>query len=219
MPDGGSAYSRPLPGEARMYPETDVPPVLVTEERLARIRANLPKSAAERKKELREKYPGIDEQRIGIAVEEREDGLIDEIIGHVSGDGNPDPKVATVVFSSILYTPESKAVSKEELVSIFIGLSEGGFSKEAVPDVIAHFAKNPGATLTSALGAVGAGSVDSMEMEKIIREVIADNKELISSRGEGALAPLMGEAMKRLRGKADGKLVSEALKRELKRMA
>ena len=31
QPDGTSRYMRPLPGAARMYPETDVPPVLLTE--------------------------------------------------------------------------------------------------------------------------------------------------------------------------------------------
>src|SRR5206468_3598122 len=40
-PDGTSAYSRPLPGKARMYPETDVPPIRVTRERLERIREHL----------------------------------------------------------------------------------------------------------------------------------------------------------------------------------
>ncbi|MDP2767578.1 MAG: Glu-tRNA(Gln) amidotransferase subunit GatE, partial [Candidatus Methanoperedens sp.] len=29
LPDGNSAYMRPLPGAARMYPETDVPPVVI----------------------------------------------------------------------------------------------------------------------------------------------------------------------------------------------
>src|SRR6267143_5511749 len=41
-PDGTTVYSRPLPGKARMYPETDVPPIRVTRERLDRIREHLP---------------------------------------------------------------------------------------------------------------------------------------------------------------------------------
>src|SRR5947199_6570698 len=41
-PDRPSAYSRPLPGKARMYPETDVPPIRVKRERLERIREHLP---------------------------------------------------------------------------------------------------------------------------------------------------------------------------------
>src|SRR5437588_486811 len=41
-PDGTTVYSRPLPGKARMYPETDVPPIRVTRERIDRIREHLP---------------------------------------------------------------------------------------------------------------------------------------------------------------------------------
>jgi len=37
LPDGNSSYMRPLPGAARMYPETDVPPVVITEERIRNI--------------------------------------------------------------------------------------------------------------------------------------------------------------------------------------
>ncbi|HRR67340.1 MAG TPA: Glu-tRNA(Gln) amidotransferase subunit GatE, partial [Methanomassiliicoccales archaeon] len=42
LPDGTSVYSRPLPGAGRMYPETDVRPILIEPERLAGIRATLP---------------------------------------------------------------------------------------------------------------------------------------------------------------------------------
>src|SRR5207245_4422763 len=41
-PDGTTAYSRPLPGKARMYPETDVPPIRVTAARLRQIRKHVP---------------------------------------------------------------------------------------------------------------------------------------------------------------------------------
>src|SRR5208282_4722303 len=34
LPDGRTRYSRPLPGRDRMYPETDIPPIPVTSERL-----------------------------------------------------------------------------------------------------------------------------------------------------------------------------------------
>ena len=38
LPDGCSEYMRPLPGSARMYPETDVPSVAITEEMLSHLR-------------------------------------------------------------------------------------------------------------------------------------------------------------------------------------
>jgi len=40
--DGTNGFERILPGPDRMYPDTDLPPIKVTEERLARIREKLP---------------------------------------------------------------------------------------------------------------------------------------------------------------------------------
>jgi glutamyl-tRNA(Gln) amidotransferase subunit E len=55
-PDGTTAYMRPLPGAARMYPETDVPPVVITGERLERIKQNLPELREEKIKRFEKDY-------------------------------------------------------------------------------------------------------------------------------------------------------------------
>ncbi|MFB6158572.1 MAG: Glu-tRNA(Gln) amidotransferase subunit GatE, partial [Candidatus Nanohalobium sp.] len=52
--DFTTSYSRPLPGSARMYPETDIPAIRVTEEDIEEIDENLPKTLKERKKEYTE---------------------------------------------------------------------------------------------------------------------------------------------------------------------
>ncbi len=54
LPDGNSAYMRPLPGAARMYPETDVPPVVITEERVREIK--LPELIEERIARYRQQF-------------------------------------------------------------------------------------------------------------------------------------------------------------------
>jgi glutamyl-tRNA(Gln) amidotransferase subunit E len=45
--------------------------------------------------------------------------------------------------------------------------------------------------------------------------VVSGKADLIRSKGERAIAPLMGLVMKELRGKADGALVSAILKKEI----
>ena len=52
-------------------------------------------------------------------------------------------------------------------------------------------------------------------MARIIKAIVADRQELVHSKGERAVAPLMGLVMKELRGKADGALVSAILKKEI----
>src|SRR6266700_4545267 len=51
-PDGTTVYLRPRPGAARMYPETDVPPVQIGQDRLERLWENLPRMPEELAKEL-----------------------------------------------------------------------------------------------------------------------------------------------------------------------
>jgi len=43
-PDGTTRFTRPRPGAARMYPETDVKPVQITSERISALRVRLPQS-------------------------------------------------------------------------------------------------------------------------------------------------------------------------------
>jgi glutamyl-tRNA(Gln) amidotransferase subunit E len=55
------------------------------------------------------------------------------------------------------------------------------------------------------------------ELEDRVREVVSSHVELVRERGVGAARPLMGILMKSLRGRVDGKVVSELLLREIRR--
>ena len=43
-PDGSTRFTRPLPGAARMYPETDVKPIAVSKQYVKEVKDNLPES-------------------------------------------------------------------------------------------------------------------------------------------------------------------------------
>jgi len=64
---------------------------------------------------------------------------------------------------------------------------------------------------------LGLAGATRQEVERIVDEVVGESRDLIASRGEGAIAPLMGKAMERLRGRADGKLVNEIVRERVKR--
>ena len=55
-------------------------------------------------------------------------------------------------------------------------------------------------------------------MEAVVAAIVAGREEFVRERGEAALGPLMGLVMKELRGKADGALISAALRREIERL-
>jgi len=60
-PDGTTRYMRPRPGAARMYPETDVPPIPITTKHIHRLRKALPELPEQRIKRLIREY-GINEK-------------------------------------------------------------------------------------------------------------------------------------------------------------
>jgi glutamyl-tRNA(Gln) amidotransferase subunit E len=61
--DGTNGFERILPGADRMYPDTDLPPTRITEDRLKEFRLNLPEHFWEREKWYREL--GITEDTVG----------------------------------------------------------------------------------------------------------------------------------------------------------
>ena len=65
--------------------------------------------------------------------------------------------------------------------------------------------------------ALGLAGASREEVERVVDEVLAGNREMVRSRGEAAVAPLMGKAMEKLRGRADGKLVNEVLRDRIRR--
>jgi len=52
-------------------------------------------------------------------------------------------------------------------------------------------------------------------VEAAVDEAVAENRDMIDERGMGAMGPLMGAVMQKRGGSADGKTVSEALRRKI----
>jgi glutamyl-tRNA(Gln) amidotransferase subunit E len=215
-PDGTTVYSRPLPGKARMYPETDVPPVRINEERLRRIREHLPEKPEAKVARLVREFE-IHEQQAGQLVQEGTDDVF-EIIAREFGE-------AKLVATVLLYTlPElrregldTEEVPEDNLRELFSLLRAGRFAKEAIPDLLREMARR-GVRASEALGSLGIHELSQADVERIVGEVMEESKDLIASRGRIAERTLMGRVMERLRGRADGKLVSEVLKRKLEEM-
>ena len=54
-------------------------------------------------------------------------------------------------------------------------------------------------------------------MEEIIKKIVENNQEIIKNQKERAVGPLMGIAMKELRGKVSGELVNNLLLKNIKK--
>ncbi len=213
LPNGCSEYMRPLPGSARMYPETDVPSVAITEEMLSQLK--LPELFAERSKRFEREY-GLNAEQARVMAASPSYPLFEEIVQNY-------PVSSSIVVRALGTIPielarEGVAVSNlidRHYVESFALMAQGRVAKEGLTDLLRTLAEHPEMTADEAAAAAGLTGVDEADVEKAVQAIVASKADLVRSKGERAAAPLMGLVMKELRGKADGGTVSAILKKEI----
>ncbi len=211
QPDDSTRFMRPMPGAARMYPETDVPPIAVSPSAWKEVRSRLPPKPEE-KVAIFVKSHGVSAD---IAQQLVSDGMEAEFQELVQA-GAEGPLAARVLLQYLPTLSHGSAVM-QHLPALFSGLRAGRFAKEAIPDILQALdggAKN----LEVAMGKAGAGMADAAAVDAVVAKVIADRADFVKARGMAAMGPLMGPVMAELRGKADGGLISERLKAALERL-
>ncbi len=200
-PDGTTRFMRPLPGAARMYPETDVPPVFITEDRLKRIRENLPPLPEERYEEYRKM--GLNEEQARTLVKSRYVFLFDELVSE-----GVDPKTAANILLTFLpyWKRQGWELTEEQIRELALGYNKK-YPKEALDDIVPELAK--GKKLDDVLREKGIEILD----EEKIRELVAKIVEEFKARGEEPrMNVIMGRAMAELKGKAPGKVVAKIVR-------
>jgi glutamyl-tRNA(Gln) amidotransferase subunit E len=214
LPDGNSAYMRPLPGAARMYPETDVPPVEITQDRIGSI-----------------ELPELIEKRIGRYIKMFR--LNEELAGHIARSGNfvlferimqqvsnANANVVVRTLETVLYELGKEGanvnnIKEVQLMELFRLHADGKIPNEAVREVLKLIAVKPELTMEKAIGTLGIGGVETGELEAAIDKIINSRMDFIKEKGMDSAGPLMGVVMKELRGKVSGQEISRVLKEKL----
>jgi len=65
---------------------------------------------------------------------------------------------------------------------------------------------------------LGLQRMDTDEAEAVVAMIVKEREAFVREKGMGAVGPLMGPVMERLRGKVDGKMASELLKKEISKL-
>jgi glutamyl-tRNA(Gln) amidotransferase subunit E len=215
-PDGTTRYMRPRPGAARMYPETDIPPVQISEDYLDKIRSHLPELPEQKLERLQREYRLND--KLARQVLNSEYGELFESV--VRQSKVPPTTVAAFMTETLKALRRDgvavEKVSDTQLGNIFRLVAEGKLAKEAISEVFTWLSKNEEKTVDEAIGELGLQAIPQAELEKLVIKIVEEHKELIKKQGESSFGVLMGIAMNNLRGKADAGLVSKVLKERLK---
>jgi glutamyl-tRNA(Gln) amidotransferase subunit E len=197
---------RPLPGGARMYPETDVPVFPLTDERWQEILNTLPMTDDERSDRL-SKFEVSGDQASQLLARELDDIFVDNI------NGLPHKGWASVVLENDTADPVlcAKVLAVKE---------EGLLTRESMNDIIEHFvgASPSSQEIADFAEANGFKPADVGDLGAIIEGIVAERADFVKERGMGAMGPLMGVVMQAV-GAADGKVVSALLRQAIQNLS
>lgn len=211
--DGTSRYLRPLPGAARMYPETDVPPVEPDPSEV-----ETPELLTEKVERYQEEF-GLDAGLAEQVAYGRRMPLFEKAV-----ETGVDATLAAQTVESTVTELRRDDVPVENLTDDhFLQTLElvtaGETAKGNVGELLTALAENPEWTATEAVEEEDLGSAGEDEVREAIVGVVERNSEQVEEQGMQAFSGLMGEAMGALGGKADGDQVSELLREEIQKRA
>ncbi len=196
--DGTTTYLRPIPGAARMYPETDLP---LIKPDLRNI--ELPEKLEE-KMERYQKDLGLSLDLAEFVAKSDKVHLFGELV-----EKYPSIKpafIAETLTSTPLdikrqYQHDPDKLTEENFRNLFKYLAENKIHKDIVLDVLIDM-------VTGKFDLKRYAALGTEEIHKELMKIVSEN--------QGApFSALMGLAMKRLGGKASGKFISEQLQKIL----
>jgi glutamyl-tRNA(Gln) amidotransferase subunit E len=218
LPDGHTRYSRPLPGRDRMYPETDIPPIPVTAEHLARLLRELPERPAALRARL-EREHGLTAEVVRQIVYSDEEEAFEQLTGR----GHSAALVVRLLFQDL---PSVAGAMRDRppfepalatLDALLSAVESGRFAKEGIPTVLSALAVGA-PDLESAVERAGLSGFTAENLKELVERVVRSNASLVRQRGEEAFSPLMGDVMREVRGRRDGKEVAEVLRRSIAKL-
>lgn len=209
--DFTTSYSRPLPGAARMYPETDIPPVKISDGKVEMIDENLPDTLEEREEKYAEE---IGEELASQIVKSENLQLFEKFRSKV------DSSLAANVFTNMVSRLSSEGYDVDSLEErhfeeIFSSLESGDVEKGDVEKILKEMSKNSEAEPEEVIGKVLSSKASEGEVRETVQDVLDEKSDIIEEQGEHAQGALMGIVMGRV--EADGGTVSKILRQELEK--
>lgn len=198
-PDFTTSFLRPLPGAARLYPETDCMPVKIEKSYLEKLRKQLPKLLAQKVEDLEKKYKLphqlakelIDNESFQIFVKKFKN-IESSTIAHILLDAPKEIKTR--------FNLDSSKLTDEDFEDVLNYLDDGKIANEAIIDLLVKKIKNEKIDLSH------FQLVSDKELEMEIKKLIQEKPGL-------SVSAYMGLVMQRHRGKVEGKKVMDMLKK------
>ncbi|MEM3154231.1 MAG: Glu-tRNA(Gln) amidotransferase subunit GatE [Candidatus Woesearchaeota archaeon] len=195
--DGTTAFMRPMPGAARMYPETDVLPIRLTKKMIDEV--ELPELIEHRI--ARYEKLGLGHDLAELTAKSDRSALFDDFVKSFKG-------LKPAYIAELLMTAERTikrqfgieiCPSDEDYCAILQALEHEEISKESILEILKE--KKPVRDILHKYRLMSEG-----ELLRALTRIVENNKGL-------PFNALIGKAMAELRGKASGQKIVELLKK------
>jgi glutamyl-tRNA(Gln) amidotransferase subunit E len=201
-----------------MYPETDIPPVRISDHLLSELAGKVPLPWDELVKAISAKY-SLNSKLSNQLLDSDFMDLFDKLVATTG----VNPTFAASKLTEDLTSLRRKgydvsALTNDMILEVFTKLSQGQIAKESVIQIFEVVLGGKASTVQEAISKVGAKSLSENELSSALDRIIDENIEVVKSKGLGALSAVMGRAMAELRGKADGQRINLMLKEKISGM-
>ncbi len=206
----------------RYFPEPDLPAVIITQERLEKINAEMPEFADQKTMRFIKDYGLNEKESLTLAGEMELAQYYEGVIKYSN-----EPRLsANWMLTEVLrvlkeknITVEKFEIKPENLAKLIKLITSNVISSKIAKDIFEMMVdkdRDP-EDIVKEKGLVQI--TDSSEIEKIVDKVLEDNPQSIEDYRAGksnALKHLMGQAMKLSRGKANPQMINEMIVERLK---
>jgi glutamyl-tRNA(Gln) amidotransferase subunit E len=198
--DGTSEYLRPLPGPARMYPETDIETIVIDKKMLKDIK--LPELIDDRA--VRYEKLGLGKDLAALAAKSARSPFFDTAVKSFS---QLKPSYIAEILLTSAKTLKAKGIeitpNTEDFMTLFDALAHSKISKESVLKILSE--QKPIKSIIAQYYMLSDAAIE----KKV--------KELMKKYGDLPFNALIGKIMNDLRGQAPGKKVMDILKSMVKK--
>jgi len=214
--EGITRYMRPRPGAARMYPETDVPPIVIDSKRISNLENELPPLPNEIIEAITKKYK-INSKLAEQLMDSDYLGLFEKIVTEMK----LTPSFIATILTENMKNLEREGfpvdqLSENRIYEAFKAVYKGLTAKESIVELLQWASKNKEPSIDKAIDDLGIGMLKIEQLKQIIKKIVKNEEDVMTKQPEKAFNKLLGIIMREVRGKADVKIVSDLLRNELK---
>lgn len=205
----------------RYFPEPDLPPIIVTSELLAEVKAELPELADVRQKRFVSDYNMSEIDAITLTENRYLADYFEEVASHT---GNAK-SASNIVLGEVLRILNEQSIdirefsiTPERIAALVKLKDEDKINSSAMQQVFNAMLDNkkPAEELAKEMNLIQVS--DSGFLEPIVDEIIANNPDEVQKFKDGKkqlMGFFVGQAMKASKGKANPKLVTEMVTKKL----